>query len=309
MNYEIENQQQKQRLTRLLSTENHTLAIPITHLSHWTHDTNARDIENDGGPFVFKTHEKQARQNSYKYNIDYQTVEELQTVLPGHLTWWGINVLNWYETDGANVRQIESALQGETNDRVFLPPYLQYIEDPRQGDDHGNSVYGRNSFTFPLSELIENYKMSRRDCIDESESKVYFKKAGTLRYMHEICYVVLVCTSKDLEEYDNLRSMEGAGQEDGPMTYFDANEFIARDGEVLDSQQTPSFISEYPIRAIYPARGDRRMYSWDTLNFAFYYPNEDGELCVPRNDSHKKTTVQHDRRSCHLGPRNCPDSD
>ena len=82
--------------------------------------------------------------------------------------------------------------------------------------------------------------------------------------------------------------MPGAGQPDTNMgrevTYFKlGDESIAPNGELRTMEITPEFISEYPIRAIYTGpRNDRlrRSYSWDTLNFAFYFPNRQGQIQV-----------------------------
>ena len=99
--------------------------------------------------------------------------------------------------------------------------------------------------------------------------------------------------------------MPGAGQPDINMgtevSHFNlSDESIAPDGELLRMEIKPGFISEYPIRAIYmgpPDQRVRRFYSWDTLNFAFYFPDQlqvDSQYIV-------HTATKHDRKSCHLG--------
>ena len=106
--------------------------------------------------------------------------------------------------------------------------------------------------------------------------------------------------------------MPGAGQPDINMgtevTHFNlSDESIAPDGELLRMEITPGFISKYPIRAIYTGPPDqrvRRFYSWDTLNFAFYFPEP--QLQVDSEYIFRAAT-KHDWKSCHLGEMNCPD--
>ena len=192
------------------------------------------------------------------------------------------------------------------NETIYVPPYLQYC------DEQACSVYGGNSFSCPIRNLIESYEQSRNSWNDQN-NKIYFKKAGTLRYMHEICYVILVCTGYDLKNED-ISSMPGAGQPDVNMgrevTYFNlGDESIAPDGELRTMEIVPEFISEYPIRAIYTgSRKDRlgRFYSWDTLNFAFYFPKRQGQLQV-ESQYITRAATKHDRKSCHLGEMKCPD--
>ena len=42
---------------------------------------------------------------------------------------------------------------------------------------------------------------------DNPEPTLYFKKAGTLRYKREICYVVLICANTDLGKVEHLRKL------------------------------------------------------------------------------------------------------
>ena len=293
-----------------LSNEGRTISVPITNLSHCTHNEQARQIV-DNGYLYFKAYRKDPRENTHVYNIEDGTTKQLfdhHSVLPGYLSWWGISTIEWYHSDddkrGKETREIVSRLaqmDREKNERIFVPPYLQYC------DGQANSIYGGKSFSCSIKDLIGSYKQSRN-----GSNYIYFKKAGTLRYMHEICYVILVCTEKDLRNED-ISSMPGAGQPDINMgrevKYFNlGDESITPDGELLRMALTPEFTSEYPIRAIYTgSRKDRlgRFYSWDTLNFAFYFPNQQGQLQV-ESQYITRAATQHDRLSCHLG-YNCPD--
>ena len=306
--------------------ERRTLSVPITHLSHCTHNKQASQIkDNDeneetmqtgdytGNNLCFKAYRKDPRENTHVYNIDERTTEQLfdhHSVLPGYLSWWGVSTIEWYNSDKSadrrrnETRDIVSRLAQRdcaTMETIYVPPYLQYW------NGKACSVYGGNSFSCPIGLLIESYQQSRNSCCNE-DNPIYFKKAGTLRYRHEICYVILVCTKNDLRNKD-ISSMPGAGQPDTNMgrnvTYFNHGEFIAPDGELKLMEITPEFITEYPIRAIYTGPGSGRFYSWDTLNFAFYFPKRQGQLRVhPGYIAHAYT--KHDSISCHLG--SCPDN-
>ena len=322
MTYEVRSDTLRRNASQLSNEapERRTLSVPITHLSHCTHNKQARLIEATDKYRCFKANMKTPRGNTRRgntpsgethvYNIEERTTTQLrgqQSVLPGYLSWWGISTIEWYRSDdqrGNETREIVSTLaqrDQETNESIFVPPYLQYC------DRQACSVYGGNSFSCPIRNLIKSYEQSRN--MVGQNNPIYFKKAGTLRYKHEICYVILVCTKEDLQNED-ISSMPGACQPDKNMgrnaTYFDlGDKFITPDGELLQMEITPEFISEYPIRAIYDEHRDGKFYSWDTLNFAFYFPNE-GQLKV-ESQYITRAATKHDQNSCHLGRANCPD--
>ena len=316
MAYEVQSDALRGNASKL-SNKKLTHSVRITHLSHCTHDEQAREIEECRDYLCFKAYRRDPRENTHVYNIEDGTTKQLfdhHSVLPGYLSWWGISTIERYKNDDRRGRDIVKQLaQGDkaTNETIYVPPYLQYtIHD---AEARACSVYGGNSFSCPIRNLIESYKQSRNSW----NNKIYFKKAGTLRYTHEICYVILVCMKQDLRNED-ISSMPGAGQPDINMgtevRYFNlGDESIAPDGELLTMELIPEFISEYPIRAIYTgSRKDRlgRFYSWDTLNFAFYFPHRQGELLV-KSDDITHTATKHDRKSCHLRPHlgDCPDQD
>ena len=285
---------------------NRKLQVPITHLSHCTHEAMADKIKGEeAGTCIFKTKEKKPRGNgsSYIYDINddnQQPPQEISgNVIPGYLSWWGLNVKNWYENDNPG-RRIKRAVEELDRNGVYVPNYLQSVPC---------SIYGDRSFTYDFNQLIEHYKTSRDDCNDDNEKKVHFKKAGTLRYRHEICYVILVCTAKDLQEasikdmptakeldQENIEVETGSElpQEriDKDMeNYFQPNGYVTR--------MADCFNSEYPIRAIYPGR---HFYSWDHLSFALYFPNEDQKLSC---DQVEPEEIKHEIKACHLGSL-CP---
>ena len=311
MAYEVRSDTLRRNASKL-SDERRTLSVPITHLSHCTHNEQVRQIEDNDEYRCFKSCLKTPRENSHEYNIESRTTKKLfgkQSVLPGYLSWWGISTIEWYEGDdprGIETKKIVKTLQakkyGGAKETIFVPPYLQSCI--QEGEACANSVYGGNSFSCPIRKLIESYRQSRSE-----NAKIYFKKAGTLRYRHEICYVILVCTEEDLQNED-ISSMPGAGEPDinvgRRMKYFNlSDESIDPDGKLKKTDIKPEFISEYPIRAIYtgpPVKRVGRFYSWDTLNFAFYYPEP--HLRVKKDDIIRAPTL-HDEQSCHLG--NCPD--
>ena len=306
MAYEVRSDTMRINASKL-SDERRTLSVRITHLSHCTHNEQARQIEGDDDYRRFKANMKTPRKNTRVCNIEERTKRKAgqPSVLPGYLSWWGISTVEWYESDdprGNQTREIVSALKdSKTKETIYVPPYLQYPNEERIC-----SVYGGISFSCSIRNLLESYQQSRNG--KGQNNSIYFKKAGTLRYIHEICYVILVCTKEDLQNED-ISSMPGAGRPDTrEMTYFNlGDEFIARDGELKTMEITPEFISEYPIRAIYTYNDKvpKRVYSWDTLNFAFYFPEEQGQLKVESQHIQVCADIKHDEPSCHLG--NCPD--
>ena len=285
-----------------------TLSVPIAYLSHCTHNEQARQIEDNDKYRCFKAYRKDPRENTHVYNIEERTTRQLydhHSVLPGYLSWWGISTVEWYNSydeSGKNTREIVSRMaQGDstTHETIYVPPYLQYC------NGKACSVYGGNSFSCSFNNLIESYRKSRITC---NENRIHLKKAGTLRYMHEICYVILVCMEKDLRNED-ISSMPAANEPDINMgigvKYFNSD--YAHDGGWLNDMNVRSeFISEYPIRAIYGSCCFRKFYSWDTLNFAFYFPEQQGQLKVKSKYINRAAT-KHDKKSCRLGEMNCPD--
>ena len=251
------------------------LQVPITHLSHCTPEATADKIKGEDGVCIFKTKEKKSRGNgsSYIYDINddnQKPPREISgNVIPGYLSWWGLSVKNWYENDNPGIKTAVDELAGK---HVYVPNYLQSVPCSRYGDC---------SFTYDFNQLIEHYKASRDDCNDDNEKKIHFKKAGTLRYRHEICYVILVCTTKDLQEA-SIKDMPTAKELDQenikvetgselPQDRIDPNGYVTR--------MADCFNFEYPIRAIYPGC---HFYSWDNLSFAFYFPNEGQKLICNR---------------------------
>ena len=98
-----------------------------------------------------------------------------------------------------------------------------------------------------FSDLLQSYASSR-DGVD-----IYLKVGGTLRYKREIAYVVIVCTSHDLESYYPITRV--------PPDVFKHNGLVDDDGKVVNIAKVPNFITRYV---------DANS-SYETLNFAFYF--------------------------------------
>ena len=155
--------------------ERRTLSVPITHLSHCTHNKEARLIEDKDEYRCFKANRKEPRRITHVYNIEERTTELIfrqHSMLPGYLSWWGISTIEWYHSNDRReneTREIVSTLAQRdqvTNESIYVPPYLQYC------DGQACSVYGGNSFSCSIRNLIESYQESRNR--NGQNNQIYF---------------------------------------------------------------------------------------------------------------------------------------
>ena len=120
---------------------------------------------------------------SYEH-IGDDTFEEIlhtDSVFPGYLSWWGIDVRDWYKKDDCKL--LQSISRERVNGR-YVPGYL--AAEPE-------SPYGSVAFSIKLSDILSDYKKAR----NIRGARVCLKVAGTLRYRKKICYVVFVCLQDD----------------------------------------------------------------------------------------------------------------
>lgn len=242
-------------------------AIPISRLSHVTHNSGADMIRKQG----FKPSKKLGK--AYKWDGHpmgesfrddfinpsdisvtlqpdeqyYKYIKDRESIMPdGYYSWWGIHMTDeWYQENKMHLRGIYD-----------LPPYLQY--PPK-------SFYGNKEFSGELQSLLGSYKLCR-DSID-----VYLLVGGTLRYIHEICCVVIVCTDKDRKS-DSLKDYEpvskfpemppGANPADYPHPILALNGLTDENGKVMESNDK--------IPEFYPKHISKQN-SWANLSFAFYF--------------------------------------
>ena len=256
--------------------------IPIFQLSHITHNQQAISIrsehfkfkpiakvgkahgQRDGTPLGETYREKQVDSERY---LEIPRSED-NPVFPGFLSWWGIDVREWYTTFEGN-KLLEIVRDNHMAGR-YAPGYL--------AEDTGSS-YGNRAFSISLADILSDYKGSRNDC---RGAEVCLKVGGTLRYRYEICYVVVVCM-----QGDTLGSMPNIDNTStGP---FICNGLVDANGMVVDYTQTPEFRAQSIVKKF-----NRDLFSWEQLVFAFYFPDQDQVLqCTNVQESE----VKHDGRN------------
>lgn len=139
---------------------------------------------------------------------------------------------------------------------------------------NAESIYGNNVFKISLSNLLLSYRESRIQSDKSATLKeVTFRVGGTLRYKHEICYVVIVCMDGDnIKDQLGLKYPSIWGQD-----IFDHKGMISRDGSIEDYSKIPEFKAQYIVKCINDA-GKYNSFSWEAMAFAFYFPSGDTEF-------------------------------
>ena len=233
-------------------------SLPILSLAHVTHNKEAELIRQEKKFFVFKPNQKVGKalgrydgspvgETFKKVDGGYQRIPPDAPVFPGYLSWWGISSKESYESDhGRNFRE---ALDGAKEST----PYLQEVD---YLGEKPSSRYGNRGFIFSFQDLMSGYKASRNN------GNVYLKKAGTLRYKREICYVIIVVMTEDLGN-ETIRELPSIFYE----PCLDHNGCIDEDGKLINDG-SPSFKLKHPFD------GD----NWESMAFAFYFPSSDDRL-------------------------------
>ena len=242
-------------------------SLPILSLTHVTHNRAAELIRQNDLVFVFEPHEKVGKtlnrldgskkigETFIKVEVGYQKILPDAPVFPGYLSWWGISSQDSYKSDhGRNFREALVEAKKST-------PYLKeagYLKIPP------SSRYGNHGFIFSFQDLMNGY-ISRND---GKVKDVYLKKAGALRYKHEICYVIIVVMTEDLEN-KNIQELPSIFYE----PCFDHNGCIDEDGKLINDR-SPSFKLKHPIES----------YSWESMAFAFYFPSSNDLLRLKKKN-------------------------
>ena len=243
--------------------------IPIYRLSHITHTLEASSISSSRGRFTFVANQKFGKcfdyadervGVTYRYKSDntYEKISSSALVFPGYLSWWGIDVQVLYEEEDCEL--LDSILE-ERSDGRYVPGYL--AEDTE-------SQYGDQAFSIKLSKILRDYSRARRGHTPS------LKVGGTLRYLNEICYVVMVCTQEDRLDMPSITN--GSPQ-------FQSNGLVDRNGIVVDYRKKPSFnatsIIKSEIAGPDPTGKNKYLYdyfSWEQIVFAFYFPRKGQNL-------------------------------
>ncbi len=266
----------------LRKTPNFTTHIPIYRVSHTTHDEAAMSIGSTlpQGYYTFKTRARLGKQGDLTWDETtsyggaslgetYKQLEsgefellqrsEASPVFPGYLSWWGIDVKPFYNTQEGN-ELCENINDIKRNRLYYVPDYL---------NERPSSRYGNNSYSLAFPDLLTSYQTARDD---KPGGTVQLKVGGTLLYKQEICYVVMV----GLEGDEKLQSMPSMGDYEY-FSPFQHKGLINSEGVVINPQKTPNF------RALYIVYKTHNQFNWEQLVFALYFPNPEQELTCQEN--------------------------
>ena len=287
--------------------------IPIYDLCHVTHDLEADQICSNlsQGYYTFRPAKKLGKQygddslplgETYRFDKAQNRYNELPhrphlPVFPGYLSWWGVSVKDWYE--GAHhdckAHDFVSNVEALGRQNVYVSGFL---------NPNPESSYGNNIFKASIHSLLHSYKESRiRSERSAALKQITFRVGGTLRYKHEICYVVIVCMEQDKDKFEPLYpSIWG-------QNVFEDNGMISQDGNVQDFSKIPEFKAQYIVNCIRDG-GRYNNFSWENIAFAFYFPSGDNEfrcsvdLVMKGNIRHSHCISR--RRSPSSGKMLCP---
>ena len=255
--------------------------LPIHYLSHVTHDKQAEEIKQDEVS-VFKAKAKWGKSLG-KYDgfpvgetfkpVNEDKFEQIpfgEPVFPGQITWWGISMHEVEATEqGSKFKKAVKDVSEKTE--AQYPPLPEYLKVPPR------SRYGNNEFVIRFHDLMKSFKESRTDCGGDKD--VYLKLGGTLRYKHEVCYVIIVAMAEDIsdEYFKELPSVYNKSP-------FIHNGCIDKDGKIIN-EETPSF----EINHIFSDN------TWETLAFGFYFPEP--HISLPKRQCTERT-INHNTRIC-----------
>ena len=245
--------------------------IPIDNLIHVTHSKQAGKIKHNDDKYTFQTRIKHGKkyeledQGSYEQikSDSFKKISHHESVLPGKLSWWSPDVSSWEHSQPDDLRHCIWQAAGDLyKERIFLAPYLSNPESTPP-----ESPYGDYGFVVAFKDLLNFYQKSRTDVVDDKDRAVYLRVGGTLQYRYEICHVVLVCTKYDQELKRIYPSLSESD-------VFNHKGFILDSGEIKDdffeSDETLDFKPEFIVKCV----PTRNYHSYETLSFAFYYPEE-----------------------------------
>ena len=143
--------------------------------------------------------------------------------------------------------------------KLLLPPgyYSWWGVEPVE-----ESIFGSCKFSVGFKEILATFQNLHRR--EDHVPHLMFRKAGTLHYKKEICYVIAVHASTDDGQHicnlppvsDQEKRFDFGNVLDGAGVVKQA--FL--DGEV---QRYPQFRKEFHDKEIYP-------YYWETVAFTFY---------------------------------------
>lgn len=255
--------------------------ILVRKLGHITHDKEAASISGPDGErnYVFKSQQKKGK--AYEWDGSPMGESFLDVFL--------------------NPNDSSVSLDPDNQQYKYIPrsqsimPNGYYswwgISDPTNSPEP--SPYGNNEFSGDLCDLLKCYRDSRH------ATDVYLLVGGTLRYIHEICCFIIVCTDEDRSSrFKAFKPPFPSSDTRDPE--FDPNGLINATGKVIsfDRTSTPEFKPKY--RAKYQR--------WANLAFAFYFENNTQQLNCGKDVITLRTDIKHNESGCKCVKKRSPGS-
>ena len=239
------------------------LRLKVAKLCHVTHKEQGKQIMTNTKKYHFKTNRKVGKSREERdikhrcyYGESYHA-KRIKLEIPSEYD-------TTYEPIPANREVFPGCytwwgLYAENPPRGPQDTLPNYLKSPPE------STYGSTAFVISFHDILESYA-SARSC---SSREVCLRVGGTMRYKREIAYMIIVCTTsdEDLSRYNPVTS------HDWPI---DMQGLIDVNGIIVDSACVPLFTPKYYNKTI----------SYETLNFAFYFPERrdfecsSGVICV-----------------------------
>ena len=276
------------------------LAIPVTRICHITHEKEAREIRANcmlkgtqkygksydwtGSPLGESFHDCFLSPTSEivelfpNYQV-YKHIDSKTSLLPeGFYSWWSVSTSDWPISE----REEELKDYWESSDEC--PVYLQYPS---------SSIYGNIEFSGELHKVLSSYQTSMiGPQTSMVEPDVYLLVGGTLRYRHEICCVIIVCTGEDKDSQE-LRDYKPLQYDCTPESNLDHPLFISNG--LTDATGKVTEFSGTSVPTFHPRFLATSM-SWASLAFAFYFRRSSGKLWCPGVLQERE--IKHDRDNC-----------
>ena len=194
---------------------------------------------------------------SNKEHTQFVYISSDEAIFPGFYSWWGIQPIQHIDPPH----------------NVLFAEYLKKTPD---------SPYGNHAFLCNFEKVLSAYAESRKLDI----GNICIRKGGTLRYIYEICYVLIVCSGADdddLSEFEPIRT---------ELEQFRMNGLIDNTGKIINVSAIPTFHPKYIV-----AQARDIKYSYEAATFAFYFPTQTEELCIDKSQCTHEI-VEHSRQNC-----------
>ena len=239
--------------------------VPHT-VAHTTHYKNAEQIISSG--FKINAFPKRGSNGDYSYQCvnredgKIDQIDDKTSLIPydGSFSWWSIELNQDHDHLGhKNIHGVDC--------------HTSFLFDKDQ------SKYGCVKFSMEFDDLISYYAQSR----EGSDKNVLYKVGGTLRYQREVCYVIIVCVSDDVQDLTRLCDVNLSEL------------VISHPYNFFKGGQLPQ-----PVKT-----------SWDYYVFALYYPNKHPTKTLTLDPCRVIITEVKNHQMCLYAIRNqtsCPDT-